>query len=530
MHNDESPRSFAIIRKWLATCLTDHTKPRINKFGQIVANTICSIPSATKSRLPTRVLDVGSCELDSVKLVITQNELGDYFALSYCWGRISDTTWQTTRSTLHDHILGIQLSALPKTIQDAIKITREFNVQYLWIDSLCILQDDKDDWQREAARMCDVYENSQLTIAAAGASDSTQGCFVSQRREQRPITVRTNPSEDDERSQQPNCQINFASELLKRAGPSDGPLAKRAWVTQEWYLSKRILFCTIGGYSWKCKTLASTERRWGGSDTGPGRNQTWDLVVADYTSRQLTYETDRLIALQGMAVAFGRDRKDRYYFGVWTSDLPELLLWTTKSVDLNNKRLVDIPTWSWASLSGGKTFWHDFRSIGTIGWKRDTIVEQDDFKIYQDGKLHLQAKVRSAQISAFALSAVSPPPGILPGCPENKLWSARQGQQLVYLCESHDAGDVAIGLAALDDTEVDEGHCCVTFLPLMHAPRNHHSSDALWFKPEVEAANTQRPMVCKLDLNNHNYSEPSYPMSQNIWWHKHVSLNTVYLA
>ncbi|KAE9377391.1 HET-domain-containing protein [Stipitochalara longipes BDJ] len=284
LHNDESPRSFAIIRKWLATCLTDHTKPRINKFGKIVANTICSVPSATKSRLPTRVLDVGSCESDSVKLVITQNELGDYFALSYCWGRIPDTTWQTT---------------------NAIKITREFNVQYLWIDWLCILQDDKDDWLREAARMCDVYENSQLTIAAAGASDSTQGCFVSQRREQKPITVRTNPSEDDERSQQPNCQINFASASLMRGGPSEGPLAKRAWVTQEWYLSKRILFCTIGGYSWKCKALASTERRWGGSNTGPGRNQTWDL---------------------GMAVEFGRDRKDHYYFGVWTSDLPELLL------------------------------------------------------------------------------------------------------------------------------------------------------------------------------------------------------------
>jgi hypothetical protein len=249
------------------------------------------------------------------------------------------------------------------------------------------------------------------------------------------------------------------------------------------------------------------------------------LVVADYTSRQLTYETDRLIALQGMAVAFGGDRKDHYYFGVWTSDLPELLLWTTQSIDLNNRRLVNIPTWSWASLSGGKTFWHSFQSIGTTGWTRDTIVEQDDFKIYEDGKFHLQAKVRSAQISAFAFSAVSPPPGTLMHCPENKLWSARQGQQLVYLCESHDAGDVAIGLAALDDTEVDEGHCCVTFLPLMHAPRNHHSSDALWFKPEAEAANTQHPMVCKLDSNNHNYSEP-----QNIWWHKHVSLNTVHLA
>jgi hypothetical protein len=140
-----------------------------------------------------------------------------------------------------------------------------------------------------------------------------------------------------------------------------------------------------------------------------------------------------LIALQGMTVAFGRDRKDHYYFGIWTSDLPAALPWTTQSVGLNNKRLINIPTWSWASLSEGKTFWHGFQSSEITGWTRDTIVEQDDFKIYEDGKLYLQAKVRSAQISTFVLSAVSPPPGTLMHCPENKLWSARQGQQLVYL-------------------------------------------------------------------------------------------------
>ncbi len=86
LHNDESPRSFAIIRKWLAICLIDHTKPRIDKCGKIIANTICSIPSATKSRLPIRVLDVGSCPSDSVKLVITQNELGDSFCFELLLG------------------------------------------------------------------------------------------------------------------------------------------------------------------------------------------------------------------------------------------------------------------------------------------------------------------------------------------------------------------------------------------------------------------------------------------------------------
>jgi hypothetical protein len=100
-------------------------------------------------------------------------EKGKYIALSYCWG--TSLAYKTMTENRNEHMKGIQFVHLPKTLQDSILITRYLNIRYIWIDCLCIIQNDSLDWQREAAGMAQIYSNSYLTIAAARATDSSQG-------------------------------------------------------------------------------------------------------------------------------------------------------------------------------------------------------------------------------------------------------------------------------------------------------------------------------------------------------------------
>jgi hypothetical protein len=99
----------------------------------------------------------------------------DYVTLSHCWGEKHIVT--TTKESLTRRKEGIEVSLLPKTFSDAILITRKLRFRYLWIDSLCIIQDDEADWQLESKKMAKIYENSALTISASAAHDAEYGCF-----------------------------------------------------------------------------------------------------------------------------------------------------------------------------------------------------------------------------------------------------------------------------------------------------------------------------------------------------------------
>ncbi|KAK3316863.1 heterokaryon incompatibility protein-domain-containing protein, partial [Apodospora peruviana] len=114
---------------------------------------------------------------------------GNYCALSYCWGPKGGKSHMLTTTENVDHHLsnGMEVSRLPKTFQDAVVITRELGVRYLWIDALCIIQGDKADWAAESARMADVYGNAYLVIAASGAADPCEGSFS--RRLPSPVAV-----------------------------------------------------------------------------------------------------------------------------------------------------------------------------------------------------------------------------------------------------------------------------------------------------------------------------------------------------
>lgn len=228
---------FDVVRGWLDTCTGSHSK--------------CSADhdDAGPPVLPTRVLDVARDGQDP-RLVVTGGGLrGRYVALSHCWGRSQPI--KTELATLDRRRERVPMARLPKTFRDAVVITRRLGVRYLWIDSLCIVQDSVRDWNRESALMSSVYCSSTLTIAATGAADGTVGCFIPEAHNQ----IVALPSSFGGRGQAYATGSRMGS---YGPGPSwsdevcAGIFNKRAWALQEKSLSRRILHCCRGRWVWEC--------------------------------------------------------------------------------------------------------------------------------------------------------------------------------------------------------------------------------------------------------------------------------------
>ena len=155
--------------------------------------------SESTNLLPTRVIDVGEggAYSDFVHLYCSnKDEAGSYVALSHCWGKFTEEQREgfcTFRRNFNDRVRGIETSTLPKSFCDAIRVTRELGQRYIWIDSLCIIQDDSDDWRREANTMEMVYSMAYLTIAATSAHDSAQG-FLKPRRQREFVKIEKPPT------------------------------------------------------------------------------------------------------------------------------------------------------------------------------------------------------------------------------------------------------------------------------------------------------------------------------------------------
>lgn len=173
---------------------------------------------------------------------------GEYAALSYCWGD-DEADFKLTKTGIVPKQSVIPLSALPKTLQDAINITRTLQFPDLWIDALCIVQESKDDWEKEAAMMGEVYSNATLTIAAAGATKSSDGIF-----RPRDIFEYTSPQL---RFRSPSGEKGYAFLRYRPGYADDGkePLESRGWTLQERLLSPRLLSYNRHQLSWECQSV-----------------------------------------------------------------------------------------------------------------------------------------------------------------------------------------------------------------------------------------------------------------------------------
>jgi hypothetical protein len=190
-----------------------------------------------------------------------------YTTLSHCWGKINKLP-RTTKQNIEEHMQGIHLERLPQTFKDAVLVTRELGLKYLWIDSLCIIQRDKDDWDAESSRMAETYENGFLNLATSYSSDSNGGFMLERNSLQvtlfnwnhsvKPITSKNQDGkwmESESISWTYGSFQQFATTGLERR-PA---LATRGWVLQESVLSPRTAHFLPGQVIWECCEAVATE-------------------------------------------------------------------------------------------------------------------------------------------------------------------------------------------------------------------------------------------------------------------------------
>lgn len=226
-----SEATFSLARNWIYGCLSKHT--------------LCCADSSLTFIPPTRVIDVGPPDGSrDPYLYITNDENQNmrYMTLSHCWGGAEILT--LTHEVYEQMLSRFPMAVLPQSFQDAIEVCRRLNQRYLWIDCLCIIQEDYEDWRREAPKMRNTYQNSICTIAAVGASNSFAGLF-SQREEP--------------------CKLPGEIGLIARvskdafARRERAPLHRRAWVFQERLLSPKTLQLGSQCISWECHELTADE-------------------------------------------------------------------------------------------------------------------------------------------------------------------------------------------------------------------------------------------------------------------------------
>jgi hypothetical protein len=377
---------------------------------------------------PSRLLYIGQHSI----CVHSNNEMPAtlcYLTLSHCWGlhhlvRLLESNIEAFRRD-------VPYALLPQTFRDAIRLTRQLGFQYLWIDSLCIVQDSKDDWNHEARLMGKIYTNATCNIAASDAPDSSHGCLYLR-----------NP-----RTLQPDA-IDFGDGkeqfIFNRTDIHEHQhiLYTRAWVLQEAILARRTLDCGRGQLFWRCGEMRASEVWPGGVPTNvfhddhpastfkaisaqndqvilsaniisqrlatkstrsqipraPGKGSVerytdapfafWAAIVGPYTRMNLTKDEDRPIAVAGITDIF-RPFFGAHYFGMWRIFLPLELLWSVsgKAKYLSTTRA---PSWSWLSIEAPVAYVHcDFKYMRDILLAR--FIDVDDTRLRLETRL-LRAK------------------------------------------------------------------------------------------------------------------------------------------
>lgn len=344
------------------------------------------------STLPTRLIDVGDAQAgNQITVVETKNKsTGSYIALSYCWG-MGPKEHGTRTSTLIARMAGFDMSSLPKTHRDAIELCRVFGVRYLWIDSICICQDDVKDWERESARMAAVYANAYLTLSGAGSETASGGLL----RPRRPRTyvLLTHTTDNDAcgsifACRVPLDRIDDECNGLKLLGE---PISQRGWTFQERVLSRRVLHFSSEQVYFEClletwseegfRSSCSTYKRLGLASGKDLRLDDWYGLVQTYGGRELTYPADKLPAMSGIAKVFRDQFQDEYMAGLWRSDIHRGLLWHTLNMFAKVATEYGAPSWSWASIDGPIYQVHDrFRGLNEDGDWEGGDWEDGDWK------------------------------------------------------------------------------------------------------------------------------------------------------
>lgn len=319
------------------------------------------------------------------------DEKGLYATLSYCWGGVAQLT--TTVSNLQDHLQSIDPTRLPKTITDAIDVCRAIGLRYLWVDALCITQDNDNEKQEEIANMGLIYKNSTVTIVAASAAKVSDGFLGNGKLEEPGAQL---PLYIDEST---TGTVYLRRKNAAQTYTSHEPIFQRGWTYQELLLSPRSIVFDSNQITLKCLTdfyepvfetyldlkVDAPELPvgvFGMVDEGLARKNTresrdwyidetqgdiWKAIVHDYSERELSSFGDRLPALAGIAAELAAVWGDAYLAGFWRRTIVQCLGWrrTDRKIRysdygyapqkdlfegmIDRARRTESPTWSWAT-------------------------------------------------------------------------------------------------------------------------------------------------------------------------------------
>ncbi|KAI0629762.1 heterokaryon incompatibility protein-domain-containing protein [Trametes polyzona] len=336
--------------------------------------------------IPARLVDCADPR--SPLLVQTAGRAGieAYVALSYVWG-VQTPSYRTTTENLPGRINGAPLTGLPRTVQDAIRVTHALGFRYLWVDGLCIVQDSPEDSYLEIKHMHRIYRYAALTIIAASASSVDEG-FLQERTEP-PTLVPMHtlpficPGRPDNLAstaltgtrQLGIIHVKQKSRFVEDA-PAPEPVDYRAWCSQELLMSPRSLIFTHTGLLFRCRTTSVNvcgavhdnlfdprplhhELFQPNPSTDPGPElrtflwRAWWQTVHSYGRRSTSCPNDRLAVCGGVAEEFGRVLHTNYLAGLWRDSLPRDLLWYKDRRTVRLPRpAYRAPSWSWAALDG----------------------------------------------------------------------------------------------------------------------------------------------------------------------------------
>lgn len=314
--------------------------------------------------------------------------------------------------------------SLPKTIQDAVLVTLGLGIHYLWVDAMCIIQDDEADKSHQISQMQTIYRCSTVTIAASTAASCTEG-FLHNRQAYRLTKIAARLSGNAFQDVSPT---QFYAKSYGMEGSL--PLFQRGWTFQETHLSRRMLSYTHEGMVYRCleaEEFDGLSRRNNSEGLGPGLPEkrmhpnSWCKVVRQFTSRQLALPLDKLPAIAGMAKEYSRHYAvTKYHAGLWREKILAQLLWYPRD-DLEVTRRTPqyvAPSWSWACLigtikiasdpnRGENQEWPDISDAYQTGtddiWFRcctvldvqSTVKDlRNPFGMITDGSLRLSATVR----------------------------------------------------------------------------------------------------------------------------------------
>ncbi|KAK0615356.1 heterokaryon incompatibility protein-domain-containing protein [Bombardia bombarda] len=392
-------------KAWIDICHTEHPRCAIAQRETPLPKRLVRI---SKSASPNTDNQSSKSPIKASLYEPPSGSVGTYVSLSHCWGTKQIITLKS--ENLNQFKNEIPWPALSKTFQDALTFAWLMDIPFVWIDSLCIIQNSKADWETEAMKMAAYYSNAHFTIAATGSKDGAGGLFRPIPPEQSAMhfDIPTTSTQSSNNNNNNTCRrisariplphhldMTYRTNDTTATTTADNsmthtfPLLSRGWVYQERILSRRFLHFGPRELHWECHATTLCQcggmaaaldlnpfgKSWANEQlnfaleedtntSGRQRQQkllrtderalAWIRHVRNLTELDFTYLSDRLPALAGMATMMRAvGQQGRYLAGLWEEGL---VLWLAWRGGVGSRRVDGlegvVPSWSWASVSG----------------------------------------------------------------------------------------------------------------------------------------------------------------------------------